>query len=212
MTMVVFIHIANAIYLASYLVKDILWLRILTVAAGLVILGYYAWMPMPIWAGVGWNILFLAINLRQIQVLLMERRPVTLRPDEMHLYKQTFRRLTEREFAKLLAIGQWKEVGAGERLVRHGEALHELMVLASGRARFEIDGRSTGELRAGCLVGEMSFLSGKAPNADVVAMEPTRTVTWQDDVLRKLLDANAELRAGVQEVIGEDLSAKLQPS
>jgi CRP-like cAMP-binding protein len=78
--------------------------------------------------------------------------------------------------------------------------------------RVEIDGESTAELRAGCLVGEMSFLTGKAPNADVVAMEPTRTVTWQEDILRKLLATNAELRAGVQEVIGEDLSAKLQPA
>ena len=207
--MIVFIHIANAIYLASYLVKDILWLRVLTVTAGLVILGYYAWMPMPIWAGVVWNILFVAINIRQIELLLLERRPVTLRPDELLLYKQTFRPLTEREFAKLLAIGQWREVSAGERIVQHGEALHQLFVLASGRVRVEIDGRPTGELRAGCLVGEMSFLTGKAPNADVVATEPTRTMTWQDDVLRRLLDTNAELRAGVQQVIGEDLSAKL---
>jgi hypothetical protein len=210
--MVVLIHIANAIYLASYLVKDILWLRLLTVAAGLVILGYYAWMPMPVWAGVVWNILFVAINARQIQLLLLERRPVKLRPDELRLYKQTFRRLTEREFAKLLAMGQWNDVGAGERIVRHGEALHQLIVVASGRVSIEIDGKSTSELRAGCLVGEMTFLTGKAPNADVVALEPTRTVTWQDDVLRKLLDANVELRAGVQQLIGEDLSAKLQPS
>jgi len=207
--MIVFIHIANAIYLGSYLVKDILWLRVLTVTAGLVILGYYAWMPMPIWAGVFWNILFVAINIRQIELLLLERRPVTLRPEELLLYKQTFRPLTEREFAKLLAIGQWREVRAGERLVQHGEALHQLIVLASGRVRVEIDGRPTGELRAGCLVGEMSFLTGKAPSADVVAAEPTRTMTWQDDVLRKLLDTNAELRAGVQQVIGVDLSAKL---
>jgi hypothetical protein len=210
--MVVFIHIANAIYLASYLVKDILWLRILTIAAGLVILGYYAWMPMPIWAGVAWNILFVTINMRQVQLLLLERRPVKLRPDELLLYKQTFRRLTEREFAKLLAIGHWSEVGAGERIVQRGEALHQLIVLASGRVRVEIDGKSTRELRAGCLVGEMSFITGKAPNADVVAMEPTRIVTWQDDILRRLLDTNAELRAGLQEVIGEDLSAKLQPA
>jgi CRP-like cAMP-binding protein len=168
-------------------------------------------MPRPIWAGVAWNILFVAINMRQIQLLLLERRPVKLRPDERLLYKQTFRRLTEREFAKLLAIGQWSEVGPGERIVQRGEALHELIVLASGRVRVEVDGKSTRELRAGCLVGEMSFPTGKAPNADVVAMERTRTVTWQDDVLRKLLETNADLRAGVQEVIGEDLSAKLQP-
>jgi hypothetical protein len=210
--MVVFIHVANAIYLCSYLVKDILWLRVLTLVAGLVLLGYYAWMPMPVWAAIGWNIAFSAVNLWQIQLLLRERRPVTLRPDELRLYQLAFRRLTEREFAKLLAIGQWREVGAGERLVRRGEALHRLIVLVSGRVRVEADGKTLAELRAGCLVGEMSFVTGGAPQADVVAMEPTRTVSWQDEVLRKLLDTSVELRAAVQQVIGEDLIAKLQPA
>jgi hypothetical protein len=210
--MVVFIHIANVIYLCSYLVKDILWLRVLTVVAGIVLLLYYALLPTPLWPAIAWNIVFSAINVRQIRLLLLERRPVMLRPDELLLYQLAFRRLTEREFAKLLAVGQWREVGAGERLVRRGEALHRLIVLASGRARVEVDGKPTAELRAGCLVGEMSFVTGRAPNADVIAMEPTRAVSWQDDVLRKLLDTNAELRAAVQQVIGEDLIAKLQPA
>src|SRR5277367_1501538 len=129
--MVAFIHIANAIYLCSYLVKDILWLRVLTVLAGLVLLGYYAWMPTPLWAGIAWNVVFAAINLRQIQLLLRERRPVVLQPDELLLYKLAFRRLTEREFAKLLAIGHWKEIPAGKRIVQRGEALHQLIVLVS---------------------------------------------------------------------------------
>ncbi len=210
--MVVFIHISNAIYLCAYLVKDILWLRVLTVVAGLVLLGYYAWMPAPIWAAIVWNIVFTAINLRQIQQLLHDRRPVPLQPDELLLYQMAFRRLTEREFAQLLAIGKWKEVGAGEPLVRRGEALHQLIVLSSGRARVEADGRTLAELHAGCLVGEMSFITGQAPNADVIAMEPTRTVWWQDEVLRKLLDTNVDLRAAVQQVIGEDLIAKLRPA
>jgi CRP-like cAMP-binding protein len=208
--MVVFIHIANVLYLYAYLVKDILWLRVLTVAAGLVLLGFYAWMPMPIWAGIIWNILFTMINVRQIQQLLVERRPARLRPEEARLYEIAFRRLTERGFAKLLAIGQWREFAAGDHLVQHGEAIHELVVLASGRVRVMLDGKVRFELRAGCFVGEMSFVSGKVLDADVVAMEPTRTLSWQDRELRSLLDKDAELRAALSEAIGEDLVAKLR--
>lgn len=210
--MVVFIHIANAIYLCSYLVKDILWLRVLSVVAGLTLLGYYAWMPMPLWAAIGWNVLFAAINARQIHLLLLERRPVSLRPDELRLYRLAFRRLTEREFAKLVAIGQWKEFRAGERIVEHGEQLHQLIVLVSGRVRVEGDGKADAELRPGCLLGDMSFLAGTIPDANVVAIEPTRVVSWQDEVLRKLLGTSAELRAAVEQVIGEDLVAKLRPA
>ncbi len=163
------------------------------------------------WAAIAWNIVFSAINLWQIQLLLHDRRPVSLGPDELRLYQIAFRRLTEREFAQLLAIGQWKEMGAGQRLVRRGEALDQLIVLASGgprRSRWQDLGRAP----RGLLVGEMSFVTGQAPNADVVAMEPTRTVSWQGEVLRKLLETNVELRAAVQQVIGEDLIAKLRPA
>jgi hypothetical protein len=210
--MIVFIHIANALYLCSYLVRDILWLRVLSVFGGLFLLGYYLWMPSPVWAAITWNVLFAAINLWQIRLLLLERRPVMLRPDELLLYQLAFRRLTEREFAKLLAIGHWKEVPAGERLVQRGEAFDQLIVLASGRVRVEAGGKLLAELRAGCFVGEMSFVTGQTPNADVVAVEPTRTMSWRDEGLRKLLARNDQLRAAMQQVIGEDLIAKLRPA
>jgi hypothetical protein len=210
--MVVLIHIANVLYLFSYLVKDILWLRVLTVIAGLVLVAYDLSLPNPLWAAVAWNAVFFGINAWQIRVLLIERRPVQLRPDELLLYKLAFRRLTLREFKKLLDLGRWGDIGAGERIVRRGEPLETLMVLASGRVRVELDGRTTAELRPGCFVGEMSFVTGNKPTADVVASEPTRTVSWAQEALKNLLASNTELRAAVQQVIGEDLIAKLQPA
>jgi CRP-like cAMP-binding protein len=137
---------------------------------------------------------------------------VRLRPDELRLYQLAFRRLTEREFAELLAVGDWREVPAGERLVHCGEALDQLIVLASGRVRVEAHGKTLADLRAGSLVGEMSYVTGQAPNADVVAIEPTRTLSWRDEVLRRVLGTNAKLRAAMQQVIGEDLVAKLRPA
>jgi hypothetical protein len=94
--MVVLIHIANVLYVISYLVKETLWLRLLTVVAGSVLIAYYALLPVPLWAAIGWNVVFLAINLRQIQVLLLERRPVRLSPDELRLYQLAFSSLTQR--------------------------------------------------------------------------------------------------------------------
>jgi CRP-like cAMP-binding protein len=167
---------------------------------------------MPIWAGVAWNILFFVINVRQIELLLLGRRPVLLQPDELLLHEVAFRRLTEKEFAKLLEIGEWRELAVGEHLVHRGEQLHRLFVLGSGRVRLEVDGRRTAELRAGCLVGDTRFITGKPLNEEVVALEPTRTVSWEDEALRRLLQSDTELRAAVQEVIGEDLVAKLHPA
>jgi hypothetical protein len=207
--MVVLIHVANVIYVVSYLVKDILWLRLLTVVAGSVLLAYYALLPVPLWAAIGWNVVFLVINLRQIQVLLLERRPVRLTPDELRLQQLAFRSLTQREFAKLLRIARWEDVAADQRFVTKGQPLDRIMVIADGRACVEIAGSPGVELRPGCFVGEMSFLTGQTPNADVVATQPTRLVTWLQSELRKFLGRDAELRAIVQTAIGEDLIAKL---
>ncbi len=207
--MVVLIHVANVLYVFSYLVKDILWLRLLTVVAGSVLLAYYALLPSPLWAAIGWNIIFLAINLRQIHVLLLERRPVRLSPEELRLHQLAFRSLTQREFAKLLRIAHWEDVAVDQRFVTKGQALDRIMVIAEGRARVEIAGAPAVELRPGCFVGEMSYLTGQTPNADVVAAEKTRLASWPQTELKAYLGRDAELRAIVQTAIGEDLIAKL---
>jgi Popeye protein conserved region len=207
--MIVLIHVANVLYLFSYLVKDILWLRLLTVVAGSVLLAYYVLLPVPLWAAIGWNVVFLAINVRQIHVLLLERRPVRLTPDELRLHQLAFRSLSQREFAKLLRIARWESIAADHRFVSKGQPLDRIMVIADGRACVEIAGATGVELRPGCFVGEMSFLTGQTPNADVVATEPTRLVTWPQSELKAFLRSDAELRAIVQMAIGEDLVAKL---
>jgi hypothetical protein len=58
----------------------------------------------------------------------------------------------------------------------------------------------------------MSFLTGHLPNADVVAVEPTRTASWNQKELHSLLANSLELRAAVQKAIGDDLVAKLRPT
>jgi hypothetical protein len=210
--MTILIHVSNVLYLLSYLVKDILWLRLLTVIAGLVLLAYFVLQPTPLWVAVGWNTLFFFINIWQIHLLLLERRPVHLKVDEQRLYQLAFRTLTLREFAKVLALGTWQDVATGTRLVKRGEDLSTVMVLASGCVRVEVDGKRIRELPAGCFVGEMSFFTGTRPNADVVAIEPLRLLSFPRDTLRALLSKNIELRAAVQSAIGEDLIAKLRPA
>ena len=70
------IHVANVLYLFSYLVKDILWLRVLAVVAGLVLMAFYVLQPTPLLAAIAWNVLFTIINVYQVYLLILERRPV----------------------------------------------------------------------------------------------------------------------------------------
>jgi hypothetical protein len=208
--MQVLIHVANVLYLVSYLVKDILWLRVLTVVAGMTLMPYFALRADPLWAAVAWNVLFIAINAYQIYLLALERRPVRLEEDEQRLYQLAFRSLTPREFQKLLGLGRWERAREGERIVRKGEDLDRMMVIFSGNVDVTSGERRIVELGQGQFVGEMSFLTGERPTVDVVAKGEVRLVTWPRGRLQAFLEQHGGLRAALQMILGADLVGKLR--
>ena len=203
------LHTANVLYLLSYLVKDILWLRLLTVVAGALLMTWALLQPQPLWASLAWNSLFLAINLVQSWRLVLERRPVRLSERETLLYRLAFRALTPREFVKLLALGRWEEATPETRIVERAHALDRLLVIASGRTAVHV-GERVVELGEGRFVGEMSFITGEAPTADVVALDAVRYVSWPKAELKAFLAQHPALRAAWQAVLGADLVSKLR--
>jgi len=74
--MEVLIHSANVIYLVSYVMRDILWLRVFTVIAAACLILYFYFLPNPLLTPVYWNILFIILNVFWIARLFLERRPV----------------------------------------------------------------------------------------------------------------------------------------
>jgi hypothetical protein len=92
-----FIHAANVLLLAAYSVREILWLRLLAVASALAAMPYFLLQPTPLWAAFGWSVVFSSINIYQAGRLLLERRAVTLTPEET-------RDIPEENFMELVAI------------------------------------------------------------------------------------------------------------
>ena len=64
---------ANGMYLASYFMKDMLHLRVLTVAAALCLVAYFYVRPEPMMTVVGWNLFFVALNVFQITRIVVSR-------------------------------------------------------------------------------------------------------------------------------------------
>jgi CRP-like cAMP-binding protein len=56
----------------------------------------------------------------------------------------------------------------------------------------------------------MSFITGEAPTADVVAIDAIRYVSWPKTELKKFLAEHPPLRAAWQAVLGADLVSKLR--
>jgi hypothetical protein len=204
------IHVANLLYLASYVVKDILWLRLLTVVAGILLLPYYIMQPVPLWPAIAWSGVFLLVNIVQIKILLLERRPIRLAPDEQRLYELVLQNLSPRQFARLLRLGHWEDLGPSDRVIEHGKPLSRLIVVFSGRLAVEADGSRKAELKAGHFAGEMSFVTGQVPLADVFATEPTRIFVWKNPELGQFLAGHNELLLALHTAIGADLVGKLR--
>lgn len=203
-------HAASILTTIAYLVKDILWLRVLTVLACIagIIFNYYA-PATPLWVVIYWNLLFLVINLVQIGIIVKERREVSFTEEEQELYETLFKNFAPFEFMKLLRVGRWLEAKKEQVLAVEQKQLEEVMLIYNGHVEVEAEGQTLAQLKDGSFIGEMSFITGGAATATVKALEPTRYLSWSKEDLRKLLNRNPSMRFAMQTVLSTDLTKKL---
>src|SRR5258705_9484618 len=205
-----FIHAANILLLAAYSVRDILWLRLLAVASSLAAMPYFLLQPTPLWAAFGWSVMFSGINTFQAGRLLLERRAVTLTPEEEEVHRLVFCDLHPRKVLQVLSIGSWATVAHGQRLIEQGKPVESVSLIVRGLVRMTAGGQQLGTLGPGEIVGSALLMSGGAAQVDAVTMVPTRTVRWEAGTLERYLDVNPETRNLFQRHLARDLAGKLQ--
>lgn len=205
------LHLANAIYLISYAVKEILWLRLMTCVAGVAsLIGLLLSESTPPRELMAWQIVFFTINFARLLQLIHERRPVRLPPDAKKLARSVFPSLRPRELLRLLEVAEIVEHPAGHHVIRQGEPLAHLAIVIDGTARVQLADTRTVELSHGAFIGELSYLTGKPPAANVVAADRLRIVRWESSSLRAYLADTPDTRTAMQLVLGADLATKLR--
>ena len=206
------INIANILYLFSFLARDILWLRILTVIAASFLIPYFYFRPDPLMIAIYWNLVFTSLNLFWIGRLLYERRPVQLSGNDLRLYQLVFRCLTPREMLSLLKIGRWELAKPQQCFISQGDTLDRLMLICSGKACVMKDGEMLEELGDGQFIGGIPFITERSAPTDVIAIEETHYMSWPKDKLKNFLKDKAELRSALQLTLGFDLTKRLEAS
>ncbi len=205
-------HFGYVLIAASFLVRDILWLRMLSVVASVFGIGFGLLSEVILWPTVIWSALFAAINSIQIGILVRENRAVRFTDEERELYETIFRNVSPVEFLKLMRIGTWRDLPVGGRLAVEGELLPDLMLVFTGQATVEAQGKAVATLRTGDFIGEMSFITALPATATVTTTTPSRIVSWPKDALRKLTNRNPSLGFGLQTIFNTDLTRKLTKS
>ena len=151
--------LANLIFIGAYWVKDILWLRLLSIVGSLVVIPYYLLQTEPLWTPMMWSCVFIGIHATRSWGIVKERRPVEFTGDEQLLYDKTFSTLSPQQFKRLLAIGEWQDLEPRVRAPFHRGSAR---LARSGRPRraggAQGRGHSLGHSRPGDLAGLSSLL------------------------------------------------------
>ena len=207
------VSVANVVYLCSYSVRDILWLRILTVVGATLLMPYYYLQTEPLWAPISWNLVFIAINIFWITKLFLDRRPVPFSDEERRLYRLAFRNMKERDAFKLFRLGVWSSQPAGTVLLTQGQPLDALSLIADGEVSVEMDGTHVDTLGQGRFLGGTAYLTRDthfAAPVTVRAVAPTRTIVWKFAELDACFARDTELQVAAEASLGLEISRFLQ--
>ncbi len=206
-------HLAFSLIAFSFLVKDIFWLRIVSILASLFSVFYNFYIPAdPMWLAINWNFVFIVVNVYHIGVILYEKREVKMDDKNEELYQTLFKEMTPVEYLKISRAAQWETLKPGERIITQGMPVPDLYLIYNGTVDVAIDGEKVAELKDGEFVGEMSFLTEKVATASCIVKYEAQCLVWKQREFKELLKRNPSLYFTIQSVLSAQVSDKLVKS
>ena len=206
-------HLAFGLIAFSFLVKDIFWLRIVSIAASLFSVFYNYFIPMePMWLAINWNFVFVVVNVYHIAVILYEKRAVKMDDRNEELYQTLFKEMTPVEYLKISRAAEWVSLKSGQRIITQGMPVPDLYLIYNGTVDVIVDGDGVAHLKDGEFVGEMSFLTEKVATATCKVKYDTICLVWKQREFKELLKRNPSLYFTIQSVLSAQVSDKLVSS
>jgi hypothetical protein len=203
----IFGNLAFLMIACSFMVKDILWLRVLSITGSIFSIIYNCNVSNSIlWEPIRGNLFLMSLNIYHIAKIIYGNRQLVLNSKEEELYQLSFSGLNKIEFAKLVRAGSWMTAKSGESIVHQGELLDHLMMIFNGTVDIEVNGKKVNQLKDGQFIGEMSYLTNKPASANVKANFDTEYISWKHEELKELMKRNPSLIFSLQSAMGLQLS------
>jgi CRP-like cAMP-binding protein len=208
----ILVNTANIIFLAAFMAKKIVWLRILTITGNTLVIPYYLYfLDPPLWNSIFWVGIYTLINLVMLFIIYLESRPVELSDSEKKIYDMTFKSLEPRVFKKLIDHGSLEELQPEVNLVTRDSELDSLMLVAEGEAEVVLKHGEHIIIPTGGFIGEQSFITGGKTSADVTTGKEAATILrWNSQELKKYLADKETLKDTLDLIITSDLIYKLR--
>ena len=203
-------HLAFGLIAFSFLVKDIFWLRVMSITASCFSIFYNYFIPTePMIIAIFWNGIFIALNFYHVAIILYEKRTVKMDDKNEELYSTLFKDMTPVEYLKISRAAQWETLKRGERIITQGMPVPDLYLIYNGTVDVQVNNQNIADLRDGEFVGEMSFLTEKVATATCKVKHETQCLVWKQRDFKELLKRNPSLYFTIQSVLSAQVSDKL---
>lgn len=205
--------ICGILLVGSYLFRDLLILRLITMVAmvfntaGGILMGIHA-------PGMKSLIFFSAIiffvNAYRSTKIILGRMPVFL-PDEIKdVYMKNFNMMTTNEFLRIYKFALIKKFKKGEQLTTEDQPVKSLMLIKNGRVNIIKNGQSIERVDSHFFIGEMSFLSGELATATVeVESDEIEMIEWDKAKLNQLKKDDYSLYDKLEAALAINLIKKI---
>ena len=209
---IILLNCGYTIYLAAFLAKKIVWLRLFTVTGNFLVLPYFLYFnEPPLWNSIFWVTIYTVINLVMLFIIYLESRPIELSDLEQNIYSMTFKSLEPRVFKKLIDRGSLEEFQPDVSLVTRDTELDSLMYVVEGEAEVVLRHGEELTISKGGFIGEQSYITGEKTSADVkTGKEATKIIRWNSEELRRYLAGKEALKDNLDLIFTADLIHKLR--
>ena len=204
-------HISYLIIAVSYWLTNIYWLRVTAVIGLCFEIAYFVLVSGgALYTGIGWDAIFIAINLVHLARLTRERMRLRLASDDRDLLRTLFDGLDDAQIGMLLNSASWHKAEVGEQLTVEGAPVPALMLIAAGQVSVDVGDQTIARMGPGSFIGEMAFLTGGAASATVTATHETRVMKLEQTRLKTLLVIDSQIASVLHRLLGADLTQKLR--
>jgi CRP-like cAMP-binding protein len=205
-------HLSYVLIAVSYWLTDMFWLRAVAVVGLSLEIVYFWFSGGDLRAGIGWDLVFISINLYQIYWLMKGRLSLRLPEPDRELLRRVLTGLDDAQIARLLVAGEFCDIAAGTTLAEENQELDRLFFICAGRVNVAIAGRKVSQLERGNFVGEVAFLTNRPATATVTAAEAVRALRFESGKLSQLLRNEGEVAGLIYQLLGRELAHKIKVS
>ncbi len=205
-------HLSYLLIAISYWLTNMFWLRLVAIAGLSLEILYFYFSGGDLRTGMGWDLIFIAINAYQLYRLLQDRLSLRLPEADRELLRSVLAGLDDAQIARLLVAGQFSDIAEGTTLAAENQPLDKLFFICAGHVRVKIAGREVSRLAKGNFVGEVAFLTEKPATATVIAESSVRALVFERSALSRFFHKEAEVAGLIYQLLGRELAHKIKVS